>query len=195
MFSDPDSQARFFYLAIIGLMAAAWVARMYRGRLGQGAQHAMIWVLILAGLVIAYGFKDQLRLQLLPGQTVHIDEDTVALTRRDDGHFHIIALVNNRDVEFLVDTGATHIVLNARDAERVGLDPDSLNYTQRAMTANGTVRGAPVTLSSIKFAGFEDENVRATVNEGELRVSLLGMRYLSRFSRIAIEGDRMILTR
>jgi len=192
---DPDSQARLFYLSALGLLVLAGVVRAYRGRLSHAAQHVMIWLLIGAGLVIAYGFKDQLRLQLLPGQMVRIDEDSVALTRRDDGHFHIIALVNNKDVEFMIDTGASDIVLNEHDARRIGLDPASLNYTQRAMTANGTVRGAPVTIDSFKFAGVEDRDVHATVNEGDLRVSLLGMRYLSRFSRIAIEGDRMILTR
>jgi len=186
---------RMFYLAVLGLLVAVGVFRLYRGRLGQAAQHAMIWMLISAGLVIAYGFKDQLRLQLLPGQMVHIDEDTVALTRREDGHFHIIALVNNVDVEFMVDTGASDIVLSTRDAERIGLKPDTLNYTQRAMTANGTVRGAPVKIASFEFAGVEDHNVRATVNEGDLRLSLLGMSYLSRFSLIAIEGDRLILSR
>lgn len=194
MFPDPDSQARLFYLAIIGLLAAVAVARMYRGRMGQGLQHAMIWVLIVAGLVIAYGFRDQLRLQLLPGQTVVMEDNTIILTRRVDGHFHATAEVDGVNVEFLVDTGATQIVLNQHDAERVGLDPESLRYTQRAMTANGPVRGAPVVLSSVSFAGMTDRNVRATVNEGDLRVSLLGMRYLSRFSRISIEGDRMIIT-
>ncbi len=195
MFSDPDSQARFFYLAILGLVVAAGVFRAYRGRMGQAVQHSMIWVLIVAGLVLAYGFKDQLRLQLLPGQTVNLSEDVVALTRRNDGHFHVIALVNDVDVEFMVDTGATHIVLSARDAKRVGIDPEQLNYTQLASTANGVVRGAPVKLDTIKFGPVSDENVRATITEGDLRVSLLGMGYLSRFSRIAIEGDRMILTR
>lgn len=192
---DPDSQARLFYLSLLGLLVVVGVFRMYRGRLGQAAQHAMIWALIAVGLVLAYGFKDQLRLQLLPGQTVRIDEDQVALTRRGDGHFHIIALVNNVDVEFMVDTGATDVVLTQRDAERIGLDPETLNYTQRAMTANGTVRGAPVMLDRFEFAGIEDLRVRATVNEGDLRVSLLGMSFLSRFTRIAIEGDRLILTR
>lgn len=195
MFSDPDAQARLFYLSILGIVVAASLFRMYRGRLAHGVQHAMIWVLIVAGLVLAYGFKDQLRMQLLPGQMVHMDEDTVALTRRSDGHFHLIAVVNGKDIEFLVDTGATNIVLNRRDAAAVGLNLEELAFTQRAMTANGAVRGAPVLLDTFQFAGFEDRDVRATVNEGDLPLSLLGMRYLSRFSRIAIEGDRMVLTR
>ena len=71
----------------------------------------------------------------------------------------------------MVDTGATDVVLTQRDAERIGLDPETLNYTQRAMTANGTVRGAPVMLDRFEFAGIEDLRVRATVNEGDLRVS------------------------
>lgn len=195
MLSDPNSQARFFYLAVLGLLVAAGLVRMYRGRLGQAAQHALIWALIVVGLVIAYGFRDQLLMQLLPGQSVVMEGDSVVLTRRADGHFHITADVDGEQVEFLVDTGATHIVLNRNDAERIGLEPDALNYSQRAMTANGVVLGAPVVLSRVSFAGIEDINVRATVNKGDLEVSLLGMRYLSRFQRIAIEGDRMTLTR
>jgi aspartyl protease family protein len=37
--------------------------------------------------------------------------------------------------------------------------------------------------------------VKATVNEGEMRASLLGMSYLNKFNAIEIKQNQMILTR
>ena len=61
---DPDSQARLFYLMLLGIPIAFWVFRDYAGRLGQAAQHAMIWGLIFVGVIIAFGFKDVLMASL-----------------------------------------------------------------------------------------------------------------------------------
>ena len=52
-----------------------------------------------------------------------------------------------RPVRFMVDTGASDIVLSRRDAERVGIEPGSLSYLGRARTANGAVATAPVRLA------------------------------------------------
>ena len=43
--ADPDAQARFFYLAILGMVIASGVFYNYRHRLGAALQHAAIWVL------------------------------------------------------------------------------------------------------------------------------------------------------
>ena len=53
---DPEAQARFFYLAILGMAVAIGVFYSYRDRLGAAMQHAAIWALIFAGVTIAYGF-------------------------------------------------------------------------------------------------------------------------------------------
>jgi aspartyl protease family protein len=47
----------------------------------------------------------------------------------------------------------------------------------------------------VRFGEFHDTGLTASVNEGELGVSLLGMAYLSRFPRIEIAGEHMILYR
>jgi aspartyl protease family protein len=192
---DPQSQARLFYLLLLGMALLAGLFVRYRGRLGEGIQHAGVWVLIFLGVVIAYGFRDQLRDELAPAMMTEIDAQTIALRRQADGHFHATLEINGRDVEFLVDTGATHMVLSQRDARRVGLDPDRLVFSQPTMTANGRVFSAPVNLDRVVFGPFEDRNVSATVNGGALDVSLLGMRYLDRFRRVSVEGDRMVLER
>lgn len=191
---DPNSQARFFYLSILGIAIAASLFWHFRGRLGSAMQSLAIWGLIFAGLVIGYGFKDQLLGQLSPGHATRVG-DEIALARGSDGHFHATVTVNGTDIRFLVDTGASNIVLSKRDAARAGLDPESLRYTLPANTANGVVMGAPVRLGVVEFAGFVDRDVPAVVNEGELRTSLLGLDYLDTFRGYRVEGDTLYLMR
>ena len=192
---DTHSQARLFYLLILGLVLLSAVFARYRGQLGTGLQHVAIWVLVFIGVMIAYTFSDQLRQAVDPTRTVVIDGRRVALARGEDGHFHATLRINGRDVRFLVDTGATQIVLSQSDARRIGLDPARLVFSSPAITANGTIFSAPVMLDEVALGPFIDRDVAATVNGGPLPASLLGMRYLDRFARVAVEGDRMVLER
>ena len=133
-------------------------------------------------VVIAYGFRDVLREELLPATMVQVAGDTIELRRGSDGHFHASLEINGRPVRFMIDTGASDIVLSRRDAERVGIEPGNLSYLGRALTANGVVSTAPVRLAVVEFGDFTDTDVRARVNAGALDTSLLGMSYLDRFS-------------
>ncbi|MEM1346891.1 MAG: TIGR02281 family clan AA aspartic protease, partial [Pseudomonadota bacterium] len=103
--------------------------------------------------------------------------------------------MNGMPVTFVIDTGATAIVLTEQDAKRLGIDTDSLMYTGVAGTANGEVRTAPVRIESVVLGQMMDRNVPAVVNSGEMDTSLLGMSYLQKFSRIEIAGDRLVLER
>jgi clan AA aspartic protease (TIGR02281 family) len=109
------------------------------------------------------------------------------------GHYVIEAMVNGAPVTFLVDTGASDIVLTMADAERLGLQPATLRFTQRFATANGETRGAPVVLREIRIGQFSLFDVPASVNEAPLRVSLLGMSFLRQLNGYGVEDGRLIL--
>jgi len=192
---DPDAQARFFYLALLGIAVASGVFYNYRARLGAAVQHAAIWVLIFAGATIAYGFKDQLVSQLYPDNAQSVNDRTIALRRADDGHFYARVRVNGTEIRFMVDTGATNLVLSQQDARQAGIALDSLNFILPTNTANGRVYGAGVVLDQVELGGFVDVDVRAMVNGGRMNDSLLGMTYLDRFRSVSIEGDRLLLSR
>ena len=117
------------------------------------------------------------------------------MPRARDGHYYLTLQINGNPIRFVVDTGATEMVLTQADAARVGLDLDSLNYLGRANTANGEVRTAFVRLDQVALGGIVDQNVPAVVNEGEMEGSLLGMGYLQRWGRIEIAGGELVLTR
>lgn len=186
---DGDDWARFVYLGIL----LVFLIGALRSR--KAFRDLAIWVLIFAMVVIAYGFRDTLRDELLPAAMVTRPDGAIELRRRSDGHFQAEALVNGVPVRFLVDTGASEVVLSAADARQVGFEPSDLQFVGRAQTANGVVATAPVRLATFELGDFRDADVRASVGGGALDVSLLGMSYLDRFASIFIEGDRMTLRR
>jgi aspartyl protease family protein len=109
------------------------------------------------------------------------------------GHFIIEAAVDGVPVTFLVDTGASEIVLTLADARRLGFDPRRLEFSQRFETANGEVRGAPVRLRELRVGQFSLYDLEASVNAAPLPVSLLGMSFLDRLHGYRVEDRRLIL--
>jgi aspartyl protease family protein len=110
-----------------------------------------------------------------------------------DGHFWAEGQVNGKAVRFLVDTGATAVALTAEDAQRLGIDPKSLNYGYQVMTASGQARAAEVKLASVSIAGARVNDVDALVIEKGLPSSLLGMTYLGRLSAFEATKTALIL--
>ncbi len=143
---DPESQARIFYLVLLGAFLLVYLFSAYRHRLGQALQHAAIWVLIFVGAVIAIGFWEPLTGQLYVDRAVPVGKDTLAFRRAQDGHFYATAAVNGQPVRFMVDTGASDLVLTEADARAAGIDTDRLNYVLPTFTANGQTMSAPVRL-------------------------------------------------
>ena len=70
----------------------------------------------------------------------------VVLTKARNGHFEVEARVDGRRIEFLVDTGASHIALRESEAARLGIYPRPSDYTVRVSTANGITKAALVQL-------------------------------------------------
>ena len=187
---DLDS---LIYLTILGAAIIGWFIAENRQGLGKIARMLIAWVLIFVGVVGAYGLWEDIESELLPRQAVVADGTAISIPRSFDGHFHLTLQINDVPVDFLVDTGATDIVLSLEDATRIGLDPENLAFIGRARTANGDVRTAFVNLDNIVLGPFSHRGIPASVNEGEMPGSLLGMRYLSLFDRIEISGDQMTL--
>jgi aspartyl protease family protein len=190
-----DDYGRLIYLVLLGAAVGGYFLAEGRQQAGKRLRQAAVWGFLFLGVIAAYGLWGDIRSTVAPRQAVIDGGARIELPRRPDGHFHLVAEVNGSPVEFVVDTGATGIVLTQDDARRVGLDPTSLRFTEIAVTANGEVAIAPVRLDEVRLGDHVDTRVRAAVNGGELFQSLLGMSYLSRFERIEIAGDRLILTR
>lgn len=186
--------ARVIYLVLLGSAIVLWFVAQNRASLGKVTQQALVWALIFVGAIAAVGLWGDIRQTVLPGQAVVAEGGRIVLPRAMDGHYYLAAEVNGQTVRFVVDTGASQIVLTRADARRAGLDTENLAYVGRAYTANGMVRTAPVRLDRLSVGPVVNRDVRAVVNEGELEQSLLGMDYLQRFSSVEITGGKLVLT-
>jgi aspartyl protease family protein len=109
------------------------------------------------------------------------------------GHFVLDATVNGVPLAFLVDTGASEIMLTLDDARALGFLPQDLDFSQRFRTANGEVRGAPVRLRELRIGQFSLYDLDASVNEAPLAISLLGMSFLEQLAGYHVDDGRLIL--
>ena len=118
----------------------------------------------------------------------------VTLTADGRGHFVTTGVVNGTSLRFMVDTGATSVVLSGADAKRAGI-----NYLDAprsvSQTANGLIPVYTVKLDTLKIGDIEISNVDAIVVEGDrLPMALLGMSFLNRME-MRREGQTMVLIR
>lgn len=185
--------ARLSYLVLLGAAVIGSFFMMNKASLGKSMQQLAIWALIFVGAVGAYGLWNDIQRDVLPRQSV-VSSGVVEVPRRADGHYYLTLRINDAPVEFVVDTGATDVVLTTQDARKVGIDPDNLDFIGTAMTANGRVRTAPTRVDTAVLGDITVENLKVYVNEGMMDTSLLGMSYLRRFERIEIADDMLILT-
>lgn len=183
------------YLAVLLVLLAGSYLLASRTNIAQTLRYAGIWGIIFMAAILAVGAWDDLRRVVDGRASVAQDGSEIRVRQSMDGHFYLNLQVNGEDIRFLVDTGATDIVLTQEDAARAGLDVEGLMFLGSAQTANGIVRTAPVRLDSLGLGPIRDSNVRAVVNGGELGDSLLGMRYLQRYGSILIENGELILRR
>lgn len=115
-----------------------------------------------------------------------------AIPKGQDGHFWANATVDDKAVHFLVDTGATVVVLTEADAQRLGIDKSTLTYDRKVITAMGPTQAAQVTLATVGVGQSVVHNVEALIIP-QGGTSLLGMSFLGRLSRIEATPSSLIL--
>jgi aspartyl protease family protein len=189
-------KAQAIYLAIILVVVLAGSAVLRRQSIGRTLSMLLIWVAIF-GLIAFTANRREDVLALLgetdPAVASSAPGGGVAIKGHADGHFWVRATINGEPTLFLVDTGASDVVLSQASARAAGIDVDNLSYDRAALTANGTVRGATVRLKTIDVGGIVRSDMPATVTQGPLDTNLLGMRFLRSLSGWRVERDTLVL--
>lgn len=194
---NTDDKMRLVYLALLVSVGSLGVRRL---PLNQTMLYGLVWLVVILGIVFAYSYKDEfmnsrIMAELLPNQARINSDGSVALRSSSDGHYHVEAKVNGVAVNFMIDTGASDVVLSKEDAERIGINTAALTYSRTYQTANGATGGAAIQLKRLQIGSFILDDFPASVNEGELSGSLLGMTALKKLGDIRIEGDQMVIGR
>lgn len=124
----------------------------------------------------SYEFRNH---SLIMKQQIRSSSKTVIIKRDSEGLFRTLADVDSKEIEFLVDTGASYVTLSFYDAERLGFDPKELIFSRSLKTSIGLFKGAEVLINSIRIGQIEVFNVEAFVING-LDDSVLGLSFLSK---------------
>jgi aspartyl protease family protein len=133
---------------------------------GQKAGRAMLvfaWIGVLAMLTMVFNVwedrQNNPNNRPMSYSSDHFRE--VVLERNRSGHYIVSGLINLQPAIFLLDTGATHVVLSQELADEIGLKRGAAHYAQ---TANGRVRVYATQLDSVELGSIQLRNVRASIN-------------------------------
>ena len=119
-------------------------------------------------------------------------QPSVTLTADGRGQFVTQGSVNGAGMRFLVDTGATTVLLYAGDAARAGIDYQGRGQAGTISTANGFARAWRVQGVAVRVGEISFHDVDVTVSEAPMPFALLGMSFLNR-CEMKRDGDTMTL--
>ncbi len=187
-------------ILLLVMSSAVGLRGLKKSTLPKHLRDIGLWVVICVILFVGYSYRDvfedlgqRVSSNLLPAQATTTASGDIIFSRSSDGHFYIQAFADNERVNFLVDTGASSIVLSPDDAKRLGFDFNQLSFTQVFETANGTGRGAKAQLYSLVVGEREFQDVRVSINQTPMSTSLLGMSFLEQFKSFEFNGDKLTL--
>ena len=143
------------------------------------------WLVVMA---VLYGL---MTLVLKPPPVTVSANGDLSILRARDGHFYANGTVNGHPVRFLVDTGATTVVVSEAVAQAAGLSGGQATVFR---TANGNLPGRVVGNVQVGVGPVQVSGLRVGVGlvGGDSDRALLGQNFLSRFN-ITLSGDEMVL--
>ncbi len=151
------------------------------GQLGM----LVFWLVVLA---LLYTLMTQL---LKPPPLVVSSTGELSIPRARDGHFYVQGHVEGRPVTFLVDTGASLVVVSETFAREAGL---AAGRPTTFRTASGELKGRIVSGLTVSAGPASISGARVGVGLAgpDTSIALLGQSFLSRFE-VVLSGDTMTL--
>ena len=107
-----------------------------------------------------------------PDSIIHDQQIEVRLKQNRMGHYVTTGEINRQEVEFLLDTGATDVVVPEELARRLKLPR---GHRGRAMTANGPVTIYNTRIDELAIGEIRLYDIEASINPSMEGAILLGM--------------------
>ncbi len=198
--SSDDIGNLIYLIALLAFIASGFLFKS-KIKTSKILKDLFLWFLIILFIVVLYSFrhdfsniKNRLKSELFPSHGVRISDNQISINISQNGHFYLHLKVNNKNIKFMIDTGASDIVLSQIDAKKAGINLNNLSYNKIYQTANGKTFGASVTLDNVELNGVIFYDIPASVNNSNMGTSLLGMRFLRNFKKYEFYQDKLILT-
>ncbi len=143
----------------------------------------VVTVWLLAGLLLFLGV--QWWMYRAEQARFSAGAEVIEIRRGPDGHYHWPGRINGRNVDFLVDTGATGTAIPGELARELGLEAIG---TVQSRTAGGIVTGQVVRADVELRGGLAVHRLRVVALPGLHDRPLLGMDLLGRLQWQQVDG-------
>jgi aspartyl protease family protein len=143
-----ESLASLGYLALLLVALGGAYLASHRQSVGKSLQMALVWGMIFLGCMAVYGLWGDISRDYGRNSLPITQQDgAIALPRAPDGHYYVTAEVNGAAIDFLVDTGASDIVLSRADAARIGFDLEKLAFSGQCAARQMALCPSPIAAS------------------------------------------------
>ncbi len=201
---DDWDKGQFVTMSILLVVILAGALSLRGAELSKSLKALLAWAAIIGVIFVAATYRDDAA-GIFASLHSHVGGEIdpaggVATARefriraREDGHFWVRAQVNGQPTVFLIDTGASDIVLGRTAAARAGLDLTGVRYDRLVVTANGAVRAGTVQLGTLAIGPITRGPINASVSDNASEANLLGMAFLRTLKAWRVEGDSLIIT-
>jgi len=160
-----------------------------------------LWIVFALVALILYSYrfeiieiKDRVLSDLFPSKAINKNHKQLVLNISQDGHYYLNVKIKNYEVKFMVDTGASDVVIDEKIALKLGYNLQNIKYDKIFQTANGQSAGASIYFDQVDVSGVKFYNVQASITNADLVIPLLGMSFLQKFYKYEFYRDKLILT-
>ena len=141
------------YLIIILIVLLGTFLLSNKKNLNKNIQNLAIWGLIFFALLVTYYLWNELKFSMEKERYNYVieNDNSILINKSYDGHFYLPLSINNKEIIFLVDTGATKSLLSKSDYKL--LKNNEINFTKEKIieTANGKIIALETTFDKVKL--------------------------------------------
>jgi aspartyl protease family protein len=177
-------------LLVMALQRLPFVGRIIRFAFSLGLLAFFIFILLqqapyqpeLSRLTDRLGLDDQ-----------KVSGKELQVKMSSDGHFWVLATVNNVPRRMLIDSGATVTAISPSTARAAHVDVGAGLAPIVLQTANGPAPGQTGKVDEIEVGNIVARNLRIVTSPGLGNLDVLGMNFLSKLQSWRVEGDTLVL--
>lgn len=192
-------QGRFLYLLAILLMIGMFSLPLRRIGAGRLLGYTMVWAAIIGVGWLAADRSPDVQRYIARLETADPEPRSVGVPGAEvrvraalDGHYWVRGTVNGHPVRFLVDTGASDVVLSEATARRVGIDMNALVFDRPGLSASGRVDAAGARVDRLAVGSIVRTDMPVSIIAGA-DIDLLGMRFLRTLDGWRVEKGELLL--
>ncbi len=182
----------FIYPIALLLMfsGGAWAA--FHSNPGQFMRIVLGWVMVFTAIIFGYNFYQDYKNHQIAAQTEGQEPDFIV--QKIDNHFYTDAYVNNVRLPFMLDSGASMVVLTSQSAKKAGIDVEKIKEHVITSTANGEKLQKVTTVKEMRLGdNIIVKNIRVAVSEDGLDKNLLGNSFMKHISKKVEVGKELRL--